>query len=239
MFIEGRRLADEALRSDINVVECFVAEGFNDEYLLNNVLARCSAVAEVPEKIFTSLADTEHSQGIILIGKRPHGGRLAIERALVNAAVPVVIFLHEINNPSNLGAVLRTAEAAGVAGVIASRKSADVYSPKSLRASMGAGFRLPVWNNVAFDQATLWAKEKGLGIRATAASAELAYTEADWRRRCLLIFGSEAHGLSPDQIRSVDQTICIPMSDGVESLNLAVSAGVVLFEAKRQIEAIT
>jgi len=235
IFVEGRRLVEEALRSAIAINECFVVEGFPDRDLLDAVGMRTTKIAEIPEKVFATIADTQQPQGIILIAKRPNTLAETIKRGLVSAFLPIVIFLNEINNPSNLGAVLRTAEAAGVAGIIVSQNSADPYSPKALRAAMGSTFRLPVWENANFDEVLTWAKEGNLTTTAADIAATSSYTEVDWKTPRLLVFGSEAHGLGDERLDRVKEKIYIPMENGVESLNLAVSAGIILFETKRQL----
>lgn len=234
MFIEGRRLVSEALTSELAIDECFVSDDFRDTAMLEAVAERTEAIAEISARLFVSIADTEHPQGIILIARRPEGLAERIELRLGVSSVPIVVFLKEINNPSNLGAVLRTAEAAGVAGVIVSANSADVYSPKALRAAMGASFRVPIWTEAELGDVLQWARELGLRTTATAASTDVNYTEILWKIPRLLIFGSEARGLSESEIAGTDERIRIPMESGVESLNLAVSAGIILFEAKRQ-----
>jgi TrmH family RNA methyltransferase len=200
-------------------------------------LSLTANIVEVPERIFASMADTKNSQGVILVAERPptENGS-SIMSALASAKLPLVIFLNEINNPSNLGALLRTAEAAGAAGVIASRNSADVYSPKALRAAMGSAFRLAIWDLAEPNEVFRWARENGLVPTATDASAMIDHTDLNWRTRRLLIFGSEAHGLDNLDRQEIQEMIRIPMEPQVESLNLAVSAGVILFEARRQIE---
>lgn len=234
IFIEGRRLAVEALRSDILISECFVAEGFGDRELVDAVAKRTNAVAEIPDRIFMTIADTDQPQGIILIAQRPRTGLgMVASRTSVHGS-RVTVFLKEINNPSNLGAIMRTAEAADVTGVIVSTRSADVYSPKALRAAMGSSFRLPVWENVEFDEVLQWAKEGNLITTAADVSAAASYTAIDWKTPRLLIFGSESHGLEDAELVKVAELIKIPMGNDVESLNIAVSAGIILFEAKRQ-----
>ncbi len=237
VFVEGKRLAAEALRSGIEIDECYFKSGAVDDDLLHRVADRAKSTFELSAKLFDSIADTKNPQGIILIAKRPSDGAHKIEERLrsTDAGLPVVLFLKEINNPANLGAILRTAEAAGVAGVIVSTGSADVYSAKATRAAMGASFRVPVWDEVTFDAAIDWARERGLTTIAADISGSTSYADAGWNKPVMLIFGSEAHGLSVEELASVDQKILIPMADGVESLNLAVSAGIILFEARQQV----
>jgi RNA methyltransferase, TrmH family len=239
IFVEGLRLAEESLRSGINIGEIFVAENLaqteRPAQVLKEFQKKNIPVNEVSEKLFDSIADTKTSQGIILICEKPSTQKDDFESKFVRSTpkLPLVILLHEINNPSNLGAILRTAEAVDAAGVIISKNSAEVFSPKSLRASMGAGFRLNIWTAADFDQVLEWAREKGLIPTAADINAEKSYDEIDWSKPRLLVFGSEAHGLSAEAFRRIDESLLIPMENGVESLNLAVSCGIILFEAKK------
>lgn len=233
IFIEGRRLVGESLRSTLDFDQCFIVDGFSDEDLLSRIWQRTKSVAIVPERVFSSIADTDNSQGIVLIAKRPESSAFNIE-SVSEFGSPYLIFLNEINNPSNVGAVLRTAEAANVAAVIVSKNSADVFSPKALRAAMGASFRLAIWERADYQEVAAWAAKAGFTATAADISAAKSYDQLDWKIPRLLIFGSEAHGLSREELDLAAETVRIPMSNNVESLNLAVSAGIILFEAKRQ-----
>jgi TrmH family RNA methyltransferase len=227
IFIEGVRLVQEALRSDLSIRSAFVSVAFSLGLAesLNNTRVEVITVAE---KAFASIADTENSQGIVLIAERP-----TPSLDDVRGEGPVVL-LHQVNNPSNLGAVVRTAEAAGCAGLITTNGSADAFSPKALRASMGSAFRLPVVERIGFGDAIEWVRSNGLVTTAADVSGTLNYAEVDWTIPRLLVFGSEAHGLSERELESINEKVVIPMENEVESLNLAVSSGIVLFEAKRQ-----
>ena len=231
IFLEGRRLVGEALRSEIELAECFAADSFDDGELLAKIASRCD-VRRVADNSFRSITDTESPQGIALIAQRPGSTLAALD--VGSADVPVVVFLKEANNPSNLGAIFRTAEAAGIAGVIVSENSADAFSPKANRAAMGANLRLPVVEGVSFEAALDWARDNGLAATATGASGAVRYDDLDWTKPRLLVLGSEARGLSGRELADVDETVTIPMADGVESLNLGVAAGILLFEARRQ-----
>lgn len=232
IFIEGVRLVVEALRSDINLIAAFVsvdlAETSESAYLVQQLQIKRVPISKVAAKAFGSVADTENSQGIAILAEHP-----VFDLAGVGSP-HLVVLLHQINNPLNLGAVIRTAEAAGVAAVITSSNSADAFSPKAIRASMGSCFRLPIIESISFDEALTWASESGFETTAADVDGSKSYTEIDWKIPRLLIFGSEAHGLGERELTQVDQKVVIPMANGVESLNLAVSAGVLLFEAKRQ-----
>lgn len=237
IFIEGVRLAEEALRSGLRPEEILISDNLKFNVIrednLKLIIEKSAIVVE--NKLFNSIADTDSSQGIIMVAERPRISLTDIENALGKAHIPTVIYLNQINNPSNVGAIFRTAEAAGVAGVIISDGAADAFSPKALRGAMGANLRLPVVEGVKLDQVLNWADSKGLVATAADIKGERSYTDTDWKTGRLLVFGSEAHGLGEEGLEQMKETINIPMENDVESLNIAVSAGIILFEAKRQV----
>lgn len=230
IFIEGKRLAAEALRSPLAINACFVSDRFDDDRMIEKIRDRNALIATLSEKLFRSVADTDTPQGIILIAKRPSPPKVAVDKS----RLPVTLYLSEVKNPSNLGAVLRSAEAAGVANVLISNNSADPFSPKALRASMGSAFRLRITTGCDLEKVVQLASQNDLRTTGAAAEGKISYADIDWTTPRVLVLGSEAHGLSDEQKKALDELICVPMVNGVESLNLAVSAGVILFEAKRQ-----
>ena len=240
IFLEGLRLCKEVLRSEIPIQEVFYTKEFAEnergQILLSEFDSLTGNIFEVEETIFDSISATKNTQGIILICRRPHNSLEIFENSLttIKKKFPLLILLHEINNPSNLGAILRTAEAAGVAGIILTKNSADVFSPKALRGAMGANLRLPIWADADFFEVIKQAKEKNFSTICADVNSEKSYLEVDWKKPRLLIFGSEAHGLSFEERNSVEESLLISMENEVESLNLAVSCAVILFEAKRQ-----
>ncbi len=247
IFVEGLRLAEEVLRSNVEIKEIFVRTGSGSDLLerefskslpLPVLTDEFSKSLPLPvltdEKVFNSLADTKNSQGVVLICVKPETNRRRVESELSNHEFPLVILLHETNNPSNLGAILRTAEAANVAGIIITKNSADAFSPKALRSAMGASLRLPIWTNADFSEVLDWAREQNLVSVCADVNSKKSYTEIDWKQPRLLIFGSEAHGLNVSEREKIDESLLIPMENNVESLNLAISCGIILFEAKRQ-----
>ena len=228
IFIEGSRLFEEALRSGLDIQHILVSSDVSDSVKLAELpISKRPSVAKVAPRLFDSIADTTNSQGVIALAVKPSSG-------LENVPPGLTVLLHRINNPSNLGAVIRTAEAAGVAGLITTKGSADAFSPKALRASMGSAFRLPIVEGIDFAIAVDWARERGLVSTAADISGEIGYAEIDWLVPRLVVFGSEAHGLNQTELAVIDEKILIPMENEVESLNLAVSSGIILFEAKRQ-----
>ena len=237
IFIEGLRLAEEILRSNLKIADVFFTENFTKTERGQAFLQHIGIfnLSEVADKVFDWLSDTKNSQGIIIICEKPEADKVHVEKDLLSPKkLPLVVLLHRINNPSNLGAILRTCEAVNVSGVILTKNSADVFSPKALRGAMGASLRLPIWTNAAFDEVLDWSKDKNLVSVCADVNARKSYLEIDWKTPRLLIFGSEAHGLSDEERKAVNENLLIPMDNDVESLNLAVSCGVILFEAKRQ-----
>lgn len=239
IFVEGWRLCREVLRSNLRIDEVFFSESFTKNERGKDFLAKFSArniaAAEVSDKVFNSLADTKTSPGIVLISQKPPAEKSIVETSLRENRhnFPLVVLLHQINNPSNLGAILRSCEAVNAAGVILTKGSADAFSPKALRGAAGASFRLPIWKRADFFEVLNWAKEKNLIPVCADIKAEKSYLEIDWKKPRLLIFGSEAHGLNAEERAEIEESLVIPMENNVESLNLAVSCGVILFEAKK------
>lgn len=238
IFIEGWRLVEEVSRSNLKISDIFVSSSAAASERGQALLDKLANIncAEVSDKVFDSLTDTKNAPGIIVICEKPatDKGFSAVDWSAKK--LPLAVVLHRINNPSNLGAILRSCEAVDVAGVIVTKNSADAFSPKALRGAMGASLRLPLWTNADFDAVLHWARERNLISVCADVKAAQSYLEVDWKKPRLLIFGSEAHGLSADEVDKVDERLLIPMDNAVESLNLAVSCGVILFEAKRQIE---
>lgn len=238
IFVEGARLADEALRSNVKILEVFFTEVFSLTERGQKFLQTIENFnpTQVSEKIFNSLSDTKNSQGIVLICEKPatNKEKFKADLEVETQKTPLVVLLHRINNPANQGAILRTCEAVDASGVILTKNSADVFSAKALRGAMGASLRLPIWSDADFFEAVNWAKEKKLISVCADVNAKKNYLEIDWKKSRLLVFGSEAHGLTTEERSAVEESLIIPMENQVESLNLAVSCGVILYEAKRQ-----
>ena len=235
VFVEGVRLCEEALRASVEFEAVLYTRALaGDERgsaLLGRLRGVCRNTQAVAEDVLESVSDTKTPQGVVALARRPETGRETVERA---AGVPLVVVLHRANNPSNAGAALRVAEAAGATGVILTKGSTDPLSPKSLRGSMGSAFRLPLWTGPTLEEALGWCAARGIGAVATAAGAPALHTEIDWTTPRAALLGPEAGGLSPDELRAAAEAVRIPMREPVESLNLATALAVVLYEAARQ-----
>lgn len=235
VFVEGVRLCEEALRASVEFEAVLYTRGLAGDgrgaSLLRELLDACRDAHAVSEDVLESVSDTKTPQGVVALARRPPDGRERIERA---AGVPLVVVMHRANNPSNAGAVIRVAEAAGATGVVLTKGSTDPLSPKSLRGSMGSAFRLPLWTGPALGEALRWCAARGVGAVATAAGAPSLHTEVDWTAPRAIVLGPEAGGLSDEEARAAGEAVRIPMRAPVESLNLATALAVVLYEAARQ-----
>jgi TrmH family RNA methyltransferase len=142
--------------------------------------------------------------------------------------------LHKTNNPVNVGAIVRTAEAAGATGVIATANTADPFSAKALRGAMGSAFRLPLWRGGTFSEVLEWCRGRKIQLICADVSAPKIFSDVNWRKPTALLVGRESAGLSKDELAAADLAVHIPMKGAVESLNVAVATGVILYEAARQ-----
>ncbi len=230
MFVEGVRLCEEALRSSVAVEAAFVSDEALTKPRIRKIVEGLQLLSvpifETRASVLRTLADTVTPQGIVMVAERPASLKL-------NYAAAPIAYLWQINDPSNLGAVIRTAEAAGIGGLMLSPNSVSPYSVKSLRASMGSAFRLPVMENVDPRAALKLAEENGLEPLATRFDRAVEHFAIDWKRPYLIFFGSEGHGLNDAVFGEIAAGVRIPMQNDVESLNLAVSAGIIFFEALR------
>lgn len=238
IFIEGLRLCEEAARAGISLEVVLHTPRFASEErgarLLRELSARATEIRSVGEQVFDSLADTKTPQGIVIIGARPETGRRAFESRI--GQTPLLVIMHRINNPANCGGILRTAEAAGADGAILTKGATDPFAPKALRGAMGSSFRIPLWTGVNYAEALGWCAERRINTICTDASASTSYADIDWRKPSALIVGPESTGLEFKEQARADQGVKIPMRSPVESLNVAVAAGIALYEARKQRE---
>ena len=236
IFVEGLRLCGEALASGLNIEALIYSEEIARKPRAAQLISALEAVSEktapTSEKLLESISYTKTPQGIVVLASRPSGE--AEKFAAAQPAVPLLVVMHGINNPVNVGAILRAAEAAGATGVIATKATADPFSPKALRGAMGSAFRLPVWTDADYADVLEWCRKTGIKLFAADVNASATHIDADWRGPSGIILGPESEGLTPEEIRAAGQAIRIPMQSNVESLNVSVAAGVLLYEAARQ-----
>jgi TrmH family RNA methyltransferase len=238
VFVEGLRLAEEAFTAGTYIHSVFFTEEFRSSErgraLIEALGSASVQLLEITPRILNFISDTKSPAGIVLLAQRPVTTILSFENIV--STKPLVLLLHRLNNPSNTGAIIRTAEAAGVSAVITTEGTADLFSPRSLRASMGSAFRLPIIQKIPFDTAMDLCRKNSLHMVGTSPTAAHRHTEVEWTRGTAIVLGPEATGLSADEISRLDQTVSIPMKRTVESLNVAVAAAILVYEAARQRE---
>ncbi|HEY7875279.1 MAG TPA: RNA methyltransferase [Actinomycetota bacterium] len=186
-------------------------------------------VATVSPEVFAALSERDGPSGL--------GAVIEIRsRALSDLDVSadgIVIALEAVGNPGNLGTILRSADGAGATAVVVVGDAADPYDPGAVKASMGALFTVPVLEVADLGELVAWARSSGLTIVTTSARAPTLYSEAAYRLPALVVLGSEGDGLSTDALSLGDLQVRIDMRGAVSSLNLAVAAGILLYEMRR------
>lgn len=236
IFVEGLRLCKEAHRSNLEIEAVIVSEELlrkeRAAATIEDLSRVSSRAASVSEKLLESISYTKTPQGIVVLARRPESSEQRLADSL--GANPLIVVLHEINNPVNVGAILRTAEAAGATGVITTRNTSDPFSPKALRGAMGSAFRLPIWSGPTFDELIQWCRGRRIVTFASEVEGRTSYAEVDWTGPCALLLGPESTGFTDEELKNADRGVRIPMKGDAESLNVSVAAGILLFEAARQ-----
>src|SRR5580765_3340441 len=226
IFVEGLRLSEEALRSGLKIDALIYSEQIAKKPRAAQLIRDLEKVAEksasVSEKLLESISYTKTPQGIVLLAERPNLSET--EFTARQTATSLLVVMHQINNPVNVGAILRAAEAAGATGVITTSGTADPFSPKSLRGAMGSAFRLPTWTNTELEKTVARCRTSGVQIICADVRAATSYTDVDWSKPSALVLGPESAGLSQDEIALADLSVRIPMKGATESLNVALAA---------------
>jgi TrmH family RNA methyltransferase len=234
------RLCEEAARAGLEVAAVLHTDAFaRDERarrLLESLRPSAGKIVAVGDGVMEQLSDTKSPQGVVLLARRPTSGPEVLD-ARPGASAPLLVVLHRVQNPSNAGAILRVAEAAGATAAVATAQTADLFSPKALRGAMGSTFRLPVWAGAELGQVLEWCARRGVRTVSTSLGAARTHSEIDWRGPRAVIVGSEGAGLGREEAEAADDSVRIPMRPPVESLNVAVAVAVVLYEAARQRDA--
>lgn len=236
--VEGLRLAETAASSDWKIRHVLVTEralsGERTRALVDTLIARGTNAACVTEAIFSTIAETEHPQGIVLLMERKRGVLLDALCVRGQADAPLCIALDRVQDPGNVGTILRTADAVGASAVILLRGSADVYSGKVIRATMGSLFHIPFAEGISAEELIRFAGSEGMDLLAAACDANAKpHFSADLCRPAIIVFGNEANGVS-EEILTAAEPVYIPMRGRAESLNVATAATAVLYEALRQ-----
>ena len=237
--VEGLRLAEMAAASDGRIRHALVTEraiaGERARILVDTLMEHSVPVALVTEALFSSISETDTPQGILLVMERRKGADLAsLHSVRDREEPPLYIALDRVQDPGNVGTILRTADAVGASGVILLHGSADIYSSKVVRATMGSIFHVPFALGVTAEELIHFAESEELAFLAAACDeGACTHFAADFRRPILIVFGNEANGVSENILHATEH-IYIPMRGCAESLNVSAAVTAVLYEAFRQ-----
>ncbi|MCR5584493.1 MAG: RNA methyltransferase [Lachnospiraceae bacterium] len=220
--VEGRKMFWEAC--GLNLVE--------KAYLAESYAAECREVPcdheIVSDDVFNKIAETVTPQGVLALVRLP---KEDLKEKMQNAES--LVLLENLQDPGNLGTIVRTAEAAGIDAVILSKTSVDLYNPKVVRSTMGAVFRMPVFYTDDLIELIRELNNNGFNTIATHLSAEKNYYEADYSGKTAILIGNEGNGLSDEATELAKEKVIIPMEGKVESLNASVAAALMMYEIKR------
>jgi len=232
-LLEGTKLVEEALAAGATLAEAAASPRAGrtprGRALLQALDERRVPVRFMDEDVLASVSEAETSQGLLALARRP-----AFTEEAMLAGRPLLLVAVGIQNPGNVGALLRAAEAAGATGAYLAEGCADPFSWKALRGSMGSAFRLPHLRRVGARETLKRLAGRGVATVAATSSGDARYDEVDLARPVALVLGNEGAGLDPELLAAASARVAIPMQGGVESLNVAVAAGILLFEAARQ-----
>jgi TrmH family RNA methyltransferase len=235
IFIEGERLIEECLQSGLKLTACFHEPDPTPraQRIIAEMARRDCPLYPALRDALETVSDTVNTQGLIAIADRPESH---FDRALQarDGVAPLLVCLYSAQDPGNFGTIVRTSEASGASGVLATKGSVDAFAPKTLRSSMGSAFRLPIVTGVEIEELPLASSAAKLRMVATTAAGETIYSDYDWRRPTMVVFGNEARGVGRELLERCDERLRIPLRAPVESLNVAAAAAAVLFEAARQ-----
>ncbi|MBU8892042.1 MAG: RNA methyltransferase [Bacteroidales bacterium] len=227
--IEGLREISLAMQAGIKLKSVFICAGIipYDEVMAS--LSFDLQSFEISREVFEKLAYRGSTEGVIAIAEpKPYS-----LNDIVLQTNPLVVVLESVEKPGNLGAILRTADAAKVDAIIICDPLTDIYNPNVVRSSVGCVFTNQVIA-CSSDEAIKWLKEKNIKSYAAALTAKKFYHETDLTKPVAIVMGTEADGLTEKWLKNTDEQIIIPMSGKIDSLNVSTSTAIIVFEAMRQ-----
>ena len=227
--IEGIREVERALQKGVEFEELLFSHEWSETGMDAFGADSDAGVNRVSKEVFSKIAYRGTVKNVLGIARMWQ----KTLNDLTLPANPFLLILEKVEKPGNLGAVLRSADAAGVDGIIVCDQETDLFNPNVIRNSLGGFFDLPVVQ-AGNEEAIAFLREKGLSIFTTWLEASVPYTDIDLTKGCAIVLGSESHGVTETWIRASDQNIIIPMKGIVDSLNVSNAASILMFEAARQ-----
>lgn len=230
-LVEGSKMFWEAKEEEVK--EVYVTELFlkkaEEQGKLREKLEK-TGYETVTEEVFKKISATITPQGILAVVKQSH---YELEQ-LCKKDNPLLFLLEDIQDPGNLGTIIRTAEGAGVDGIVMSRNTVDVYNPKTIRSTMGSIYRMPFYYTSNLLDTMEELKQKGISIYAAHLKGKKAYYDLELTKATAFLIGNEGNGLRKETADQAQEYMIIPMEGQVESLNAAVASVILMYEAARQ-----
>ena len=233
VLLDGAHLLHEALSARLPLDIVAFAESAADpesRRLVERAAKAGARTIAVTGPVLTAMSPVRNPSGVVAIARMK---RTTIDGVL-RTSPQLVMILHETQDPGNVGAAIRAAEACGATGAITTARTSDPFAWKALRGAMGSAFRLPIATGASLTQIEAAVKKAGVTLAATVPRGGTPLPSADLRKPIAIFFGGEGPGLPDEVVQGADVRLSIPMRPDVESLNLAVSAAIILYEAARQ-----
>lgn len=234
-LVEGIRFVEEVLGSlwpvEMLVYSKKIVKNHRVDNLFKTAAARKIILIEAEDEVFSGLAGTSTPQGVIAVAAQ-HA--CSLDDIEIKNEPALLVLVDGVQDPGNLGAIVRSADAACAEGVILLKGTADIYNPKALRATMGSIFHLPVIQGAGTGEVLPYLRQRGIKTVTGDPRGTKVIFEIDLKVPCALVVGGEAEGVGEILRENADETARIPMPGRAESLNVAISASIMLYEAMRQ-----
>lgn len=227
-LVEGFRFVSEALASSFEVISIFISDVHSERwenYKIEEKLQKDTKVYWVKDKILSSLCSTDTPQGIVAVVNN--------KKIEIKNSRGFYILVDKVQDPGNMGTIIRTAHAAGALGVIITSGTVDVYNEKTLRATMGSIFNIPIIEVKNLEE-VIELKKNGFKIVVSSLDTNKNFYEVDLKNKVIIAVGNEGNGISEEVMGICDEKVKIPMPGNAESLNVAIAASIMMFEAVRQ-----
>lgn len=227
--IEGLKELALAVEGKYNISSVFFCPEIVDVKNIQSIINQENLLIPVQQSVFEKIAYRESSGGVVAVAEQK-------KHTLENVRLrknPIILVLESVEKPGNLGAVLRTADAANIDAVIICDPQTDFYNPNVIRSSIGCIFTTPIASATS-EETIAWLKKHGVRLFATYLKASRPYFEIDFTGPTAIIMGTESTGLSDLWVKEADATIIIPMQGKIDSMNVSTAAAVIVFEATRQ-----
>ncbi len=241
--VEGIKMFEEApieRMQELYIEESLYEEIYTQDGVLKEKIDKCKEadvlVETVSKEVFSKMSDTQSPQGVLCVMERyAYDYRTMINQAKNRqeemGKVPLFLVLEDIQDPGNLGTMIRTAEGAGADGVIMSRGTVDIYNPKTIRSTMGSLYRMPFYYAENLSEVISLLQEQQIKVYAAHLKGERYYHEIDYKEGAAFLIGNEGNGLKKETADLADCYLKIPMEGKLESLNAAVAAALLMYQA--------